>query len=735
MTDAYAEFLAAKAHPAPRVGHEPGPISEVLFPFQRDLVAWAIRRGRAALWADTGLGKTLMQLEWARQMGKRILIFTPLAVAQQTIREAAKLGLSPVFTREPIDEDGIWIANYQNAHKFVGHRYDAIVLDESSILASLDGKTRTLLLAEFTSIPFRLCCTATPAPNDISELANHCEFLGVMPRVEMLAHFFIHDSEGKKTSDGEGGWRLKGHARDTFWRWVARWAAYVRRPSDLGYDDDGFALPPLNIRDEIVESDFIPEGELFARMRGGIGGRLEARKASTLARVARAVEVIDASAEQWLVWHGLNEEGTRLAKALGDEAVLIDGTNTDEEKIAAESQWRTGKARVLITKPSMFGFGLNWQHCYNILYLGLSDSWQQYYQSIRRCWRFGQTKAVNVVIVSSTAETAVADNVKRKEEQSAELAAGIIAAVRETQMEEIEGKRTQQEYETDDAAGDGWRLMLGDSAERMKEIPDGSVDLSVFSPPFASLYTYSASDRDLGNSADYDEFFEHFDFIIPELLRITRPGRRACVHVQQVTTTKVTHGVIGWRDFRADVVRHFVTAGWVYDGEVVIDKCPQAQAIRTKSKALMFTQKNKDSSWSRPAMADYILLFRHPGENDVTIDTDVTNEEWILWARPIWYGIRESDTLNAAVARENADEKHICPLQLGTIERCVRLWSNKGETVFDPFSGIGSTGFVSLQCGRESLGVELKPGYFKVACRNLDSAKKQIPLFSMEQEA
>jgi DNA modification methylase len=260
------------------------------------------------------------------------------------------------------------------------------------------------------------------------------------------------------------------------------------------------------------------------------------------------------------------------------------------------------------------------------------------------------------------------------------------------------------------------------------------VALSVFSPPFASLFTYSASDRDMGNSANYDEFFEHFNYLIPELQRITMPGRRACVHVQQVSTTKVTHGVIGWRDFRADVVRHFANAGWIYDGEVVIDKCPQAQAIRTKSKALMFTQKNKDSSWSRPAMADYILLFRAPGENEIAVDTDVTNEEWILWARPIWYGIRESDTLNAAVARENADEKHICPLQLGTIERCVRLWSNKGEVVFDPFTGIGSTGYIALQTGREFVGIELKPGYFRQAVKNLSAAKQQIPLFVMDGE-
>lgn len=218
--------------------------------------------------------------------------------------------------------------------------------------------------------------------------------------------------------------------------------------------------------------------------------------------------------------------------------------------------------------------------------------------------------------------------------------------------------------------------------------------------------------------------------MIPELLRVTMPGRRACVHVQQVTTTKATHGVIGWRDFRADVVRNFIECGWVYDGEVVIDKDPQAQAIRTKSKALMFVQKNKDSAWSRPAMADYILLFRKDGENTEPVKTDVTNEEWILWARPVWYNIRESDTLNAKEARSEKDEKHIAPLQLETIERCVRLWSNAGDTVLSPFAGIGSEGYVSLKHGRKFVGIELKPEYFSVAVKNLGRARAQLDMFS-----
>lgn len=720
----YDEFLAGKDHDVAACGRnvEPKDINELLFPFQRDVVAWAVRRGRAAIFGDCGLGKTLMQLEWARQVGGRCLIVAPLAVAEQTIAEGARIGLDVERVARPQTGTGIQITNYEKLQHFAGAEYDALVLDESSILKSVDGKTRTLILNEFTGIPHRLACTATPAPNDVSELANHAQFIGAMSRVEMLATFFVHD---------EDGWRLKGHAADAMWRWMAKWAVYIRRPSDLGYPDDGFLLPSLSVKDEITTSDWKPDGMLFAAHLGGVGKRSEVRRATMASRVDRAADIVGHSRDQWIVWCGLNDEGRQLKERLGDDAALIEGADSDEDKIAAEHAWRAGDVRVLITKPSMFGFGLNWQHCHRVLFLGIGDSYEQYYQAIRRCWRFGQKKPVDVRIVVSDAEGQIAANVRRKETEAAKMAEGVVSAMRDEQIASVHGESTKHvEYQTEDAHGDGWKLMLGDCVERIRDVDSDSVGLSVFSPPFAALYTYSASDRDMGNSKDYDQFFRHFGFLIPELLRVTKPGRRACVHVQQVTTTLTTHGVIGWRDFRADVVREFQGRGWVYDGEVVIDKDPQAQAIRTKAKALMFVQKNKDSSWSRPAMADYILLFRKPGENQEPVKTDVTNEEWIQFARPIWYGIRESDTLQFREGRDDKDEKHICPLQLGTIERCVRLWSNKGDVVLSPFAGIGSEGYVSLQFGRKFIGIELKPGYWKVAKGHLEGAVAQQSLFA-----
>jgi DNA modification methylase len=306
---------------------------------------------------------------------------------------------------------------------------------------------------------------------------------------------------------------------------------------------------------------------------------------------------------------------------------------------------------------------------------------------------------------------------------------------------------TDDPYITADEEGAGWCLMLGDSCERLAEVASDSIDLAVYSPPFASLYTYSPSIRDLGNSSDRAEFFSHYGYVIGEMLRVTKPGRINAVHVQQLTTTKSTHGIVGLTDFRGEVIRAYQDAGWIFHGEVTIDKDPQAQAIRTKAQALMFNQLHRDSSKTRPALADYLLMFRKPGDNATPIVGDVDNDSWITWARPIWrgsddegvlmameseglavpnscwYGIRESNTLNVAAGRESADERHICPLQLDLIERAVRLWSNRGETVLSPFAGIGSEGYVSVQQGREFVGIELKPSYWKAAVGNLKRAE------------
>jgi DNA modification methylase len=605
------------------------------------------------------------------------------------------------------------------------------VLDESSILKNFEGKTRTELIEAFRETPMRLCCTATPAPNDISELANHAEFLGIMSRVEMLASFFVHDDEG---------WRLKGHAKEPFYRWLASWGMSLKRPSDLGYSDIGYDLPGLSIIPEIIQTDYTPPGQLFATTLKGVTDRMAVRKQTLSERVERAATLIKSEPDEpWIAWCALNDESKRLAERLGVDAVEVEGSQSPEEKAEALEAFAAGRIRVLVTKPSIAAFGLNFQHCARQVFVGLGDSYETYYQAIRRSYRFGQTREVRAHIVLTEPEEAIYANVLRKEREAETTATELLRHVAVFEKEEI-GKVEGNEftYAANEARGKDWWLLLGDSAERMAELPAASVDLSVFSPPFGSLYTYSNTERDLGNSRTEDEFWQHFEFIIRDLLRVTKPGRLACVHVAQIPSQKAKDGVIGLKDFRGDTIKNFQQAGWIYHGEVCIDKDPQAQAIRTKSKGLLFTQMHKDSSWSRPALADYIILFRAPGDNEVPIKPDITNDEWIEWARPIWYGIRESDTLNVVEARSNDDERHIAPLQLGTIERCIRLWSNKGETVLSPFAGIGSEGYEAILRGRKFIGCELKPEYWKVAVKNLRQAEQIIhtpDLFSALEES
>lgn len=724
---AYHALLASKRGLAHGSGLEvdADAIHPALFPFQRDLTRWSLRKGRAAIFADTGLGKTRMQVEWARLIGQRTLIVAPLSVTRQTVAEAARIGVDVHTTRSGDDlREGVNITNYEMLSHFDPAAFAGVVLDESSILKAMDGKTRMRLTEMFAGTPYRLCCTATPAPNDISEIANHAEFLGVMTRADMLAMYFVHD---------DNGWRLKRHAEDAFYRWMASWGMSVRKPSDLGYRDDGYILPELRVEPLIVPTGYTPDNTLFFSGLKGVTGRAAARRGTLAARVDATAQLVNnGSDEQWIIWCGLNDEGRALA-ALIPDAALMEGSQSPEEKTAAIEAFQDGRVRVLITKPSIAGFGLNLQQCHQMAFVGMNDSWEDYYQCIRRCYRFGQQYPVNAYLVVSDVEQEIYANVMRKEREAHEMASKLIEHVQQFERAEIgQSPAEQWTYQQRDVAGEDYVLMLGDSTERLAEVADESVGLSVFSPPFQSLYTYSPTERDLGNSRTIAEFEEHFGYICDEVLRVTQPGRNCCVHVSQVPAMLARDGYIGLKDFRGDTIRLFERHGWIYHGEVCIDKDPQAQAIRTKSKSLLFVQLRKDASWLRPALADYILVFRKPGDNKTPIQPDMTNEEWIEWARPIWYGIKESDTLNVAEGRDRNDERHICPLQLGTIARCVRLWSNPGDLVLSPFAGIGSEGYEALRLGRRYVGIELKESYFQAATRNLErmaSSRKQVTLF------
>jgi hypothetical protein len=423
----YAGFLARKFQTAPTYGQDTSAadVHERLHDWQREIVAWAVRTGRAAIWADTGLGKTLMQVEWARLSGSTSLIVAPLAVCTQTVREAATVGVTATYVRDPaqMTGPGLYVTNYEMVDHFDADLFDAVVLDEASILKQSDGKTRTRLIAHFRDVPRRLACTATPAPNDIEELTNQAEFLGRSTRVNMLAAYFVHDSDQ--------GWRLKGHAHGPMFKWMTSWAVALRRPSDIGYSDEGYDLPGLEIIPHLLPVDIQPEGQLFATDLGGVGGRAHIRRQTLDARCRAAAEIVAAEPDEpWLLWCGLNDEADLLAKLIPG-AVNVHGGWSPEDKADALLGFADGRIRVLITKPSIAAFGLNWQHCARMAFVGLSDSYEAYYQAIRRCYRYGQTRVVHAHVVLSDLEGQIASNIARKEREASSITAGLVAEMRE----------------------------------------------------------------------------------------------------------------------------------------------------------------------------------------------------------------------------------------------------------------------------------------------------------------
>jgi len=720
MRAEYREFIASKEiTTSPKAIEMPADsLSPVLFPFQRTLVSWALRKGRAALFADCGLGKTLMQLEFARHIPGNVLIIAPLAVSQQTIREALKINIEARLCRSQDEvSPGISVTNYEMVHHFDPGKFKGVVLDESSILKGIDGKTRELLTRMFQQTEYKLCCTATPAPNDIAEIANHAEFLGILTRAELLATFFVHDDK----------WRLKGHAAGAFYHWLASWSMSLNTPSDIGFPPNGYNLPELTIDPHFVATSYVPEGMLFPMGLHGIQDRARVRRNTLDERIGKAVELVRGSPGQWLVWCGLNDEGRKLHDEL-EGSVLIEGADSPENKADRLMAFVDGKTRILITKPRIAGFGMNFQNCNQMVFVGLSDSYEAYYHSIRRSWRFGQEHPVKAHIVLSDQEVAIYDNVLGKEKQAKHMTQELIGHVGDFEKLELGGDpRRNQDITARTEMGKHWTMAMGDCVEVLSELKDESMDMAVFPPPFLSLYTYTSSLRDIGNCKNDDEFWGHFEYVASHLLRVIKAGRICAVHVAQVPAQKVKDGYIGLKDFRGDMIRCFIDQGWIYHGEVTIDKNPQAQAVRTKAKGLLFIQLKKDSSWLRSGLADYIIVFRKPGDNQVPIKPDISNDTWIEWAHPVWYGIRETDTLSVAEARNEKDERHIAPLQLGTIERCIKLWSNPDELVLSPFAGIGSEGYKAIEMGRRFFGIELKESYFEQAVKNLRTAEAKSP--------
>ena len=725
----YEDFVKAKRRSEVPTGHNPGELNSNLFDFQRTIVSWAIRRGRAAIFADTGLGKTLMQLSWAHDVashtGGSVLVLAPLAVSEQTIEQGAKFGIEVkrVPKGESVDGPGIWITNYERIDAIDFGSLAGLVLDESSILKSQDGKTRTKIIEQSQSVPYRLSCTATPSPNDFDELGNQCEFLGVMTRNEMLATYFVND-----TGD-TGTWKLKGWGASRFWEWMGSWAVVLRSPSDLGFDGSRYELPPLEYFEHVVETEPLGD-DLFSRPAMGLAERRKAQRNSVEARCQALADLVNQEPnDPWLIWCHLNDEADLLAKMIPG-AVNVKGSDTPESKAENLMGFANGKFRVLVTKPKLAGMGMNWQHCARMAFVGLDDSFEKFYQAVRRCYRFGQTRSVQVHMFTAENEGQILANLKRKEIAHHEMSANMVGFMKDIMDKELQGTQNiVDEYQESTYTSDNFTVHLGDCVKWAKRMESESVDYSVFSPPFVDLFTYSNSDHDMGNCTSDEEFNQQFRFLVDELFRVIKPGHNVSFHCMNLPTTKMRHGHIGVRDFRGELIRIFQEAGFIYHSEVCIWKDPVVAMQRTKALGLLHKTIRENATMSRQGLPDYVVTMRKPGDvvdrvkhdgiNDLPVDL------WQKYASPVWFDIDQSKTLNKLPARDNKDLKHMCPLQLDVIERCIHLWSKQGDLVFSPFTGIGSEGYMAVKMGRRFVGTELKPSYFELACQNIEDAKKE----------
>jgi DNA modification methylase len=718
----YDDFLAQKTVIKVASGFETKyEVNSMLYDFQIDVLRWALLGGKTALFMDCGLGKTPIQLEWARHVnlytGGNVLIFAPLAVATQTQREGDKFSIDVNICRSQDNVvDGINITNYEMIHGFDLNNFSGIVLDESSILKNFAGAFRNMLIENTQKIPYKLCCTATPAPNDYTELGNHSEFLEVCTRSEMLSKFFIHDAGSTQK------WRLKGHAESEFWQWLCSWAVVIRNPVECGYGQISFDLPPISYHEHIITSETAPSDSLFALPALTLQERRRAKRDTINERTQAAANLINGSDDQWLVWCNLNDESAALTMLL-DGAVEVKGTDDREHKVWAFNAFASGEVRKLVTKPSIGGFGMNWQNCHKMVFIGLSDSYEQFYQAIRRCWRFGQEVLVNAHIIIADRETSIRDNIQRKKKETDKMYEHIFIHTAGLVSKSLHGIVSGDDYHAESLSEDGWQMINGDCVVETKALVDESIHFSIFSPPFASLYTYSDSIRDMGNVNNEEQFKLNFDFIASELYRVMIQGRCVALHCTDIPAMKERDGYIGLKDFPALLRESMEQAGFIYHSRITIWKNPVVEVTRTKAIGLLHKQLKKDSTRCRVGLPDYVIVMRKPGENPEPVlhtDEEFSVDAWQLVASPIWNHIHQTKTLNSIKAEK--DERHVCPLQIDTIRDLLRLYSNPGDLIFSPFAGIGSEGYVSLKMGRRFIGIELKPEYYTEAISNLRSA-------------
>ena len=900
----YEQFIQSKLVAARSYGFEvdDSDINPMAFPFQRDVIRHALRIGRYALFLEVGLGKTICQLDWAKHVakhtGKPTLIVAPLAVADQTVREGVKFGYTVVYCRNQYQADQsssqLVITNYEMLKEFDPSKFGGIVGDESGILKNYTGKTKQLMLTKMAEVEYRLLCTATPAPNDHLELGNHAEALGVMRSNEMISRWFINDTMQA------GGYRLKNHAAADFWRWVSTWAVCMSNPADLGYDGEGYNLPPLELHDVVVGVDHRRawshadnSGQLSLLLSGvSSATTMHREKKATLEDRMRTVADIVAihPNDYMVVWVETNLEADALRKLL-PFATEVRGSEPIDDKRQKLLAFSNGETRVLITKPKIAAHGLNWQHCSKTIFASVTHKWEAFYQAMGRFHRYGQmADRVDAYIVHAESEGDIVATLKRKQSQHDVMQKEMINAFKATGFSLKNGRKANfHEFGGDVAQGDNFTLYHGDSCITIQRVESESIDISVYSPPFANLYIYSDAIQDMGNSKDYAEFFEHYEFLVSEKLRIHKPGTLSYVHCKDLPLYQNRDDAMGLYDFPGGIAEVHVNAGWELVGWKTIWKDPVIEMQRTKNAGLLWSSAFCErAERARQGMADYTLVFRktdsnnpikqwstvasplpysvvercvdlwsNEGENilspyhdvgsgyiDLIITEDnatnemieslrpgrnivfhvynperatelvklmkplqmvfhsrvaLTDDSWLIvfrkwsddkdenglhvthdlkadthtfvgndgpaywdsdrdysiqvwqrYASPVWYDldglpnrndniwmdIDQTNVLNFRMAREGQDEKHICPLQLDLIDKCLLEGSKGGDVMYTPFAGVGSELYRAIILNRQAVGGELKRSYFDWATKHLANAEqlKNLPtLFDMSK--
>jgi DNA modification methylase len=683
---------------------------DFLFDFQKYVIKVALKKGKFAIFEDCGLGKTAQELVWAffvaQKTGKRVLILAPLAVVAQTKREGVKFG---------IDMSNIDVLNFEQLKNIDPSIYGGVVLDESSILKGKDGKLSTLIIESFARTPYKLAATATPSPNDHMELGQHAEFLGAMSYIEMLAMYFVHD--GGETSK----WRLRQHATDAFWKFVCTWSISLDNPKTLGFCGDNYNLPNVHYIEHIIPVEN-NTASLFADNAISATEIHQDFKRTFDARLAKTVELVNSNDENWIVWGLKNEETDAAEKAIYG-SVNVEGSDTPQYKADMLNGFANDEYRVLITKTSIAAMGMNFQNSNHMVFMAYDFKFEQFYQAVRRQLRFGQQNEVFIHLLVPESQLNVRASILEKEAQHKD---------RTYQMSFYSssadyGAFKEKSIFLPSIKTDSYHVIHGDCVTETAKLFDNSVDLCVFSPPFAELYVYSDSPNDMGNVSDYKQFEEHFSFLIPQIKRVLKSGRICGIHCMDLPIQKGKEGFIGLRDFSGMIIKWFTEQGFVYHARTTIWKNPVTEMQRTKALGLLHKTIKKDSAMSRVGIPDYVLFFRNEGDNEVPITHQDTDERapnylpvdlWQKYASPVWMDIDYSRTLQYRSARAKNDEKHICPLQLDTIERIIHLYSNEGETVFSPFGGIGSEGFSAIKMNRRSVSIELKKSYFEFNAKN-----------------